>query len=105
MKNRVDREKGAVSPILVCGICRKPLYLSRFIREVGNRWFEHDGASPECPWYAYNKLSPDQRRALIYRGQQEGETPEHQELRGGLPREGGWGFQRGPRTGDPWTGT
>ncbi len=73
MKNRVDREKGAVPPILVCGICRKPLYLSRFIREVGNRWFEHDGSSPECPWYAYNKLSPDQRRALIYRGQQEGE--------------------------------
>lgn len=73
MTNRVERERAGVAPMLVCGICRKPLYLSRFIRDEGNRWFEHDGASPDCPWYGRNRLSPDLRRALIYRGQQEGE--------------------------------
>ncbi len=59
MTNRVERERAGVAPMLVCGICRKPRYLSRFIRDEGNRWFEHDGASPDCPWYGRNRLSPD----------------------------------------------
>lgn len=73
MANRVDRERTGAPARFVCGICWKPLYLSRYIREDGNRWFAHDGSSPECPWYEGNKLTPEMRRALIYRGQQEGE--------------------------------
>lgn len=73
MANRVARERTAADARFVCAICRRPLYLSRHIREEGNRWFAHDGASPECPWYEGNRLSPDLHRAMIYRGQQEGE--------------------------------
>jgi hypothetical protein len=56
----------------VCAICKNPLFLSR--RNVGakNRWFVHDGKSEKCPWYEGNRLTPDQTKALIYRGQQEG---------------------------------
>ena len=79
MANRVARERTDVEPRYICAICKKPLYLSRYIREDGNRWFAHDGASQECPWYEGNKLSPELRRALIYRGQQEG--PQHRKIK------------------------
>jgi len=79
MANRVARQKVNAQPRFICAICRKPLYLSRYIREEGNRWFVHDGASPECPWYEGNKLTPDMRRALIYRGEQEG--PHHRRIK------------------------
>ena len=79
MAHRVARQRGAAQPKFICAICRKPLYLSRYIREEGNRWFAHDAASPDCPWYEGNKLSPDLRRALIYRGQQEG--AQHRKLK------------------------
>lgn len=79
MANRVARQKDAASPRFVCAACKNPLYLSRYIRDDGNRWFAHDGASLECPWYEGNKLSPDQRRALIYRGEQEG--TEHRRIK------------------------
>ena len=79
MANRVERERAKVGPRYICAICRKPLYLSRYIREDGNRWFAHDGASPDCPWYEGNRLSPEMRRAMIYRGQQEG--PQHRKLK------------------------
>lgn len=72
MVNRLERRKGNANPKLVCAICKRPLYLSRYIRDQGNRWFAHDGAAPDCPWYEKNKLSPDVRRALLYRGAQEG---------------------------------
>lgn len=79
MANRVARMREDIKPRIICAICEKPLYLSRYIREEGNRWFAHDGASPECPWYEGNKLSPDMRRALIYRGEQEGQ--EHRRIK------------------------
>lgn len=79
MATRVARQKEGIRPRFICAICRKPLYLSRYIREEGNRWFVHDGASPDCPWYEGNKLSPDLRRALIYRGEQEGQ--EHRRIK------------------------
>lgn len=72
MTNRLERKKGKANPKLVCAICKRPLYLSRYIRDQGNRWFVHDGTAPDCPWYEKNKLSPDARRALLYRGAQEG---------------------------------
>lgn len=73
MENRVQRNRvPGTQARFVCAICRKPLYLSRYNREDGNRWFAHDGASPDCPWHEGNRLSPEMRRALIYRGQQEG---------------------------------
>jgi hypothetical protein len=55
-----------------CAICKHPLYLSRHVRGEGNRWFVHDGKSEDCPWYEGYRLTPDQTKALIYRGQQEG---------------------------------
>ncbi|MDB5875717.1 MAG: hypothetical protein JWQ07_5159 [Ramlibacter sp.] len=77
MSNRVERCKSGIAPRVVCGICGRPIYLSRYVRTDGNRWFEHDGAAPDCPWYSKNRLSPELRRALIYRGQQEGERHRH----------------------------
>lgn len=79
MSNRVERCKSGIAPRFVCGICGRPIYLSRYVRTDGNRWFEHDGAAPDCPWYSKNRLSPELRRALIYRGQQEGERHRHLE--------------------------
>lgn len=73
MAERVARKKGATRARYICAICRTALWLSRYNHEEGNRWFRHDKPSLECPWFEGNKLSPDQRRALIYRGQQEGE--------------------------------
>lgn len=55
-----------------CAVCKHPLYLSRHVRGEGNRWFAHDGKSEDCPWYEGRRLTPDQTKALIYRGQQEG---------------------------------
>ena len=79
MAERVARKKGATKARYVCAICRIPLWLSRYNHEEGNRWFKHDEPSSGCPWFEGNKLSPDQRRALIYRGQQEG--AEHRRLK------------------------
>lgn len=79
MAERIARKKGATSARYICAICRIPLWLSRYNHEEGNRWFKHDEPSLGCPWFEGNKLSPDQRRALIYRGQQEGE--EHRRLK------------------------
>lgn len=79
MAERVARKKGATKARYICAICRIPLWLSRYNHEEGNRWFKHDEPSLGCPWFEGNKLSPDQRRALIYRGQQEG--AEHRRLK------------------------
>ena len=79
MAERVARKKGATKARYICAICRIPLWLSRYNHGEGNRWFKHDEASLGCPWFEGNKLSPNQRRALIYRGQQEGE--EHRRLK------------------------
>lgn len=79
MAERVARKKGATKARYICAICRIPLWLSRYNHEEGNRWFKHDEASLGCPWFEGNKLSPDLRRALIYRGQQEGE--QHRRLK------------------------
>lgn len=79
MAERNARKKGATKARYICAICRIPLWLSRYNHEEGNRWFRHDEPSLGCPWFEGNKLSPEQRRALIYRGQQEGE--EHRRLK------------------------
>ncbi|MBS7809240.1 DUF6035 family protein [Variovorax sp. PCZ-1] len=72
MAARVARRKGDASAVRYqCAICKLPLYLSR--RQAGeNRWFVHDGKSEDCPWYEGHRLTPEQIKALIYRGQQEG---------------------------------
>lgn len=64
---------------LRCAICRHPLYLSRHRTGAQNRWFVHDGTVEHCPWNEKGRLSPDQTKALIYRGQQEG--AKHRELK------------------------
>lgn len=79
MKNRVERKQGQAGARLVCALCQSPVYLSRYRSEDGNRWFVHDGASLQCPWYEGNKLSADIHRALIYRGAQEGK--EHRRIK------------------------
>lgn len=79
MAERIARKKGATKARYICAVCRIALWLSRYNHEEGNRWFKHDEPSLGCPWFEGNKLSPDQRRALIYRGQQEGE--EHRRLK------------------------
>lgn len=73
MVERNARKRGeSTKARLLCANCKAPLWLSRYRSEAGNRWFVHDGPSLDCPWYEGNRLSPDLRRALIYRGQQEG---------------------------------
>lgn len=79
MTERVARKKGAAASRFVCLLCNVPLWLSRHNREGGNRWFMHDHASPGCPWYEGKKLSPDQLKAVIYRGKQEG--AEHRRIK------------------------
>lgn len=79
MEARVDRRQGGHSVRYQCAICKCPLYLSRRITGVQNRWFVHDGKSLDCPWYEGNRLAPDQIKALVYRGQQEGRC--HRELK------------------------
>ncbi len=79
MEARVDRRKGGRAVRYQCAICKHPLYLSRRITGAQNRWFVHDGKSGDCPWYEGNRLAPEQIKALVYRGQQEGR--EHRELK------------------------
>lgn len=76
---RRDRKRGGTSMLFQCAICKHPVYLARYKMESGNRWFVHDGKSENCPWYEGNRLTPDQTKALIYRGQQEGAR--HQEIK------------------------
>lgn len=74
MTARIARSKGDGNAVrFQCAICNQPLFLSRRIGGVKNRWFTHDGKSESCPWYEGNHLTPDQTKALIYRGQQEGD--------------------------------
>jgi hypothetical protein len=79
MEARVARRKGGRAIRYQCAICKFPLYLSRRISGTQNRWFVHDGKAHDCPWYEGNRLAPDQVKALVYRGQQEGR--EHRELK------------------------
>ena len=79
MEARVDRRRGGQAVRYQCAICKCSLYLSRRIAGAQNRWFVHDGKSDDCPWYEGNRLSPEQVKALVYRGQQEGR--EHRELK------------------------
>lgn len=72
MEARIQRKRGNNSVRFQCAICKGPLYLSRYRGEKSNRWFVHDGKSEQCPWYEGNRLTPNQVKALIYRGQQEG---------------------------------
>lgn len=72
LQARVNRKRGINSARFLCSICKHPLFLSRFNTKGANRWFVHDGKSEQCPWHEGNRLSPDQTKALIYRGQQEG---------------------------------
>lgn len=72
MAARVERRRGGSAMRFQCAICEQPLYLSRHIEGLQNRWFAHDGKSEQCPWYEGNHLTPDQVKALVYRGQQEG---------------------------------
>jgi hypothetical protein len=72
MTARVERKRGRNTVRFLCAICKQPLFLSRRIEGKTNRWFVHDGKSEQCPWYEGNRLTPDQAKALIYRGQQEG---------------------------------
>lgn len=79
MEARLIRKRGGDAIRFQCAICKHPLFLSRYHGEVANRWFVHDGKSEQCPWYEGRKISPDQTKALIYRGQQEG--AQHQEYK------------------------
>ncbi len=79
MSARVERKRGGNTVRFLCAICRQALFLSRRKEGNANRWFVHDGKSEECPWYEGNKLTPEQTKALIYRGQQEG--AKHQEYK------------------------
>ncbi len=55
------------------------MYLSRRITGAQNRWFVHDGKSDDCPWFEGHRLAPEQIKALVYRGQQEGQ--QHREMK------------------------
>lgn len=74
----------ADEPRFTCLACGYPVWLSRQHREDGNRWFRHERGDdrPECAWVDFGVLSPDQVKAMRYRGQQEGET--HQRLKNEL---------------------
>lgn len=74
------------APRFTCLACKHPVWISRQHRPDGNRWFTHDaqGDRPPCPWVDYGRLNPDQTKALIYRGQQEGQA--HRELKRALVR-------------------
>lgn len=79
MAARIARKRGIDAVRFQCAICKHPLFLSRHRGAVTNRWFVHDGKSEQCPWYEGSRVSPDQTKALIYRGQQEG--AQHQEYK------------------------
>jgi hypothetical protein len=74
MSSRVQRRRAGVSSAaFVCACCKHPVYLSRHFNNEGNRWFVHDGHTPEdCVYREGVRHSEDLTRALIYRGQQEG---------------------------------
>jgi hypothetical protein len=72
MEARVERKRGGSTVRFQCAICKQPLFLSRYREENTNRWFVHDGKSEQCPWHEGSRLTPDQTKALVYRGQQEG---------------------------------
>lgn len=77
---RNERRRGGSTMPFQCAICKQPVFLSRYKKEEStNRWFVHDGKSEHCPWHEGNRLTPDQTKALIYRGQQEGAL--HQEMK------------------------
>lgn len=84
MAARVERRRGGSAMPFQCALCKQPVFLSRYKNESTNRWFVHDGKSEHCPWYEGNRLTPDQTKALIYRGQQEGAR--HQEMKKFLAR-------------------
>jgi hypothetical protein len=79
MEARVERKQGGDAVRFQCAICKRPLILSRYREANGNRWFTHDGKSEDCPWHEGNRTTPEQTKALIYRGQQEG--AKHKELK------------------------
>ena len=79
MQARVDRRKGGNAERFRCATCKCPLYLSRRITGTQNRWFVHDGKADECPWFEGRRLAPEQIKALVYRGQQEGQ--QHREMK------------------------
>lgn len=80
MQSRLERRRGESSAPYVCAACKHPLYLTRHVRGEGNRWFAHDAGAPiTCPYYEGRRLSPEIRRALLYRGQQE--SAEHQRMK------------------------
>jgi hypothetical protein len=72
MEARIARKRGGSDVRFKCAICKQPVYLARYKGTYTNRWFVHDGKSENCPWYEKNRLTPEQTKALIYRGQQEG---------------------------------
>ena len=73
MTARRDRRRGGTSAPFVCACCKHPVYLSRYRKEHGNRWFVHDAGAPrDCIFYEGSRHTPEQIRALVYRGQQEG---------------------------------
>ena len=72
MNERITRKRGGTAARFQCAICKQPLYLSRRREGHANRWFAHADKAEHCPWYERNRLSPEQTKALIYRGQQEG---------------------------------
>lgn len=79
LKARVDRKRGGSVARFQCAICKQPVFLSRYTTGSGNRWFVHDGKSENCPWHEGNRPTPEQTKALIYLGQQEG--AKHKELK------------------------
>lgn len=94
MQARVDRRKGGAAERFRCTICKCPLYLSRRITGTQNRWFVHDGKADECPWFEGRRLAPEQIKALVYRGQQEGQ--QHREMKDYIAR---W-LRQNPRVQD-----
>lgn len=72
MEARNERKRGGSRVRFLCAICKHPVYLARYKRTYKNRWFVHDGKSEDCPWHENNRLTPEQVKALTYRGQQEG---------------------------------
>lgn len=72
-------KRGGNTVRLRCAICEQPLFVSRRVHGALNRWFKHDGKSSECPWYEGKSHTPEQTKALIYRGYQEGKR--HRELK------------------------
>lgn len=79
MAARRERRHGGDAVRYQCALCKHPLFLSRRIEGLQNRWFVHDGKSEHCPWYEGTRLTPDQVKALVYRGQQEGRP--HREMK------------------------